>query len=49
MGRRKKTEGDNKDQSARFIETAERIKDEDDKEKFERACKTIIKGTQTSK
>lgn len=34
---------DDKEQSAKFIETAERIKSDDDKEQFEKVCKKIIK------
>ena len=43
MGRRKKAEPEDKNQSAKFIETAKKIKDDDDKEKFEKACNTILK------
>lgn len=39
---RKKLEPDDKEQSANFIETAERIKSDDDKERFEQVCKKII-------
>jgi hypothetical protein len=41
MGRKKQPPKDDKEQSARFIETAGRI--ETDKETFEKACKAILK------
>lgn len=41
MGRKKRPPRDDKEQSARFIETAGRI--ETDKETFEKACKAILK------
>jgi hypothetical protein len=46
MGRKKKKhyEPDNPEQSARFIELAERTKADNDKELFEKACKEIIKS-----
>jgi len=43
MGRRKKPEPDDREQSDRFIETAERIKSENDKEQFEQACNKVIR------
>lgn len=43
MGRKKKPEPDDQEQSARFIELAERTKADNDKELFEQACKKIIK------
>jgi hypothetical protein len=46
MGRRKKAEPQNKEQSAKFIETAKKIKDDDDKEKFEKACTVVLKKKQ---
>lgn len=49
MRRRKKPEPDNKEQSARFIETAERIKSGNDKERFEQACKKVIRPTNNQK
>jgi len=42
MGRKKKPEPRDKEQSARFIETAKKI-GADDKEKFEQACDKILK------
>ena len=42
MGRKKRPELDNKEQSAWFIKTAERIKSENDKEEFEQACNKIL-------
>ncbi|MGA2191923.1 MAG: hypothetical protein ABSG42_00900 [Nitrospirota bacterium] len=41
MGRKKKPPKDDKEQSARFIETAGQI--EADKETFEKACRAILK------
>jgi hypothetical protein len=38
-----KVKPDNEEQSAKFIETAEQIKSDNDKEQFEQACKKIIK------
>lgn len=44
MGRRrKKVEPDDKEQSAKFIETAQNIKDDNDKEKFKEAFNAILK------
>jgi hypothetical protein len=43
MGRRKKVEPDDKEQYAKFLETAKKIRDDNDKEKFEKACTTILK------
>jgi len=37
-----KAEPQDKEQSAKFIETAKKIKDDDDKEKFDKACTTIL-------
>lgn len=45
MGRRKKAEPEDKEQSAKFLATAKKIKDDDDKDKFEKACTTILKKT----
>ena len=42
MGKEKKSKPDNKEQSARFVETAERIKSGNDKEAFEQACRKIL-------
>jgi hypothetical protein len=44
MGRKKKVEPDDPERSARFIELAERIQDEDAKERFEEAMKKIAKA-----
>jgi hypothetical protein len=50
MGRKKKPELDDKEQSARFIETAERIElVENPKEVFEGAFKKIIESRKTYK
>jgi hypothetical protein len=46
MGRKKRPEPDDKEQSARFKETAERIGTDDAKESFEQACGKIIKKKQ---
>lgn len=46
MGRKKQPEPDDKEQSARFIETAKRIKVDNDKELFEQACKKTLKTKQ---
>lgn len=43
MGRRKKAEPQDKKQSAKFISTAKKIKDDNDKDKFEKACNAILK------
>jgi hypothetical protein len=43
MGRRKKPEPRDKEQSVKFIAMAEKIKDDNDKEKFDKACATILK------
>ena len=43
MGRKKQPLSDNKEQSARFMETAERIKADNDKERFEQSIKKIVK------
>jgi hypothetical protein len=42
MVRKKKPEPDDNDQSARFIEAAERIEEEDSWERFEEAVKKIF-------
>jgi hypothetical protein len=42
MGKEKKSKSDNKEQSARFVEAAERIKSDNDKEEFEQACSKIL-------
>lgn len=42
MGRKKQPKPDNKNQSARFVKTAERIKSDNDKEEFEQACSKIL-------
>ena len=41
MGRKKKPEWDDPERSARFIETAERIRADDAEERFEEAMKRI--------
>jgi hypothetical protein len=46
MGRKKKPKIDNPEQYARFVETAERIQDEDADEKFEEAMKRILRAKQ---
>ena len=43
MGRKKKVEPDDKEQSARFIETAERVQDEDTKERVKKALEHLLK------
>ena len=43
MRNKKQPKPDDKEQSAKFIETAERIKADDDKDRFEQVCKKIIK------
>ena len=43
MGRKKQPEPDDKEQSARFKKTAERIETDDAKEAFNQACGKIIK------
>jgi hypothetical protein len=44
MSKKKKLpKSDDPEQSARFIETAERTKADNDKEKFEKACSAILK------
>jgi hypothetical protein len=47
MSRKKRPEPDDKEQSARFKETAERIGTDDAKESFEQACGKILKKKQT--
>ncbi len=42
MPRKKQLKSDDPEQSARFIELAERTKADDDKELFEQACKKIL-------
>ena len=44
----KQLKPDDKEQSVKFIETAERIKSDDDKEQFEKVCKKIIKAKKTN-
>lgn len=44
MGRKKKPEPDNKEQSARFIEMGKKILADDAEEKFEEACSKILKA-----
>ena len=46
MSRKKRPEPDDKEQSARFKETAERIGTDNAKEAFEQACGKIIKKKQ---
>ena len=46
MGKRKKAEPEDKEQSAKFIETAKKLKDDDDEEKFEKACTTLLRAKQ---
>jgi hypothetical protein len=43
MGRKKKPKPDDPEQSARFLETAKRIKADNDKELFENAVRKIVK------
>ena len=43
MGRKKKPEKDDKEQSAKFLKTAKEIQTEDAKEKFEEACGKVLK------
>jgi hypothetical protein len=47
--RKKKPEPDDKEQSARFIETAGQVQSDNPKEAFEGALGKIIKGKRTSK
>ena len=47
MGRKKQPEPDDKEQSARFVETAKQIKVDKDKEVFEGVCKKIVKKKPT--
>ena len=49
MPKKKKLKPDDPEQSARFIETAERIKADNDKELFEQALKKIIKPRHCTK
>jgi hypothetical protein len=44
MGRKKKVEWDDPEQSAKFIEFAKQIETEDTKDKFEEAMKKIAKA-----
>lgn len=44
MGRKKKVESDDEEQSARFIEAAEQIREEGAEEKFEEAMTHIVKA-----
>ena len=48
MGRRKKIEPDNKEQSAQFVETAKKIQAADAKERFEDTCDIILKKKKQS-
>ncbi len=49
MPRKKKPEPDDKEQSARFIETAGQVQSDNAQEAFEEAIDKIIKGKQVSK
>lgn len=49
MGRKKKPEPDDKEQSARFIKIAKEIQRDDAKEAFEEAISKIVKKKRTSK
>lgn len=49
MGRKKKPEPDDPDQSAKFIELAEKIKAENDKELFEQVVKKIVSSPKPKK
>jgi hypothetical protein len=49
MGRNKKPEPDDKEQSARFIEAAGKVETDMDKEEFKRVCSKILKVKKTSK
>ena len=49
MPKGKKIQPDDPEQSARFIETAKRVKAENDKELFERAAKKIVKVSHREK
>jgi transcription elongation factor GreA-like protein len=49
MGRRKKAEPDDKEQSGRFLKTAKNIQTDDGKEKFEIACSKIFKTRRKNK
>lgn len=42
MGRKKKVEPDDKEQYARFVETAERMQSDDATEKFKETLKRIL-------
>ena len=42
MGEKKKPEWDDEEESARFIETAERIQDEHAEERFEESIKRVL-------
>lgn len=44
--KKKELKSDNPEQSVRFVETAERIKANNDKELFEKACEKILKPKQ---
>jgi len=44
MGRKKKPEPTDKEQSARFVETAEKIETDIDKEGFKNVCSQIFKA-----
>jgi hypothetical protein len=43
MEKKKQPEPDNKEQSDRFVEIAQQIKADDDKDRFEKACTKIVK------
>ena len=43
-GKKKATKPDNKEQSARFLETAKTVQAEDAKERFEKATEKILKA-----
>ncbi len=49
MPRKKKPKPDDKEQSARFLETAGQIQSENAKEAFEEAMKKIVKKKRTPK
>jgi len=49
MKKQNKYEPNNKEQSARFVEASERIKSDDAKNKFDKACATILKGKKKTK
>jgi hypothetical protein len=49
MGRKKKPEPDDKEQSARFIEAAGKIETDMDKEEFKQVCSKILKANKPAK